>query len=72
METILIKVKDHKKTAAIKAILNAMEIEFVSDSMGDKEAKKIAKSIKKGLEEVKRIEEGKIKPISVKEFLDEL
>lgn len=72
METILIKVKDHKKTEAIKAVLNAMEIEYVSDARIDKEAKKIAKSIKKGLEEAKLIGQGKIKPISLQEFLDEL
>lgn len=72
MESILIKVKDPKKTEAMKAVLNAMEIEYVSDIRTDKEAKRIAKSIKKGLEEAKLIEQGKINPISLQEFLDEL
>jgi hypothetical protein len=72
METILIKIKDSKKTEAIKAVLNAMEVEFEASNEPSERAKKIAKSIKKGLAEVKLIQEGKIKATSLKDFLDEL
>jgi hypothetical protein len=72
METILIKIKDSKKTEALKVVLKAMDIDFESANEPSKSAKRIAKSIKKGLEEVNLINEGKIKPTSLKDFLDEL
>ncbi len=72
METLVIKINDSKKSEALKAVLKALDIEFEVSGKSSKAAKKIVKSIKKGLDELKLIEEGKIKPKSLEEFLDEL
>lgn len=72
METLVIKINDSRKSEALKAVLKALDIEFEASGKSSKEAKKIVRSIKKGLDELKLIEEGKIKPKSLEEFLDEL
>lgn len=77
METILIQTENQEQSAAIKAVLKALKVNFTAkgkavskDDMD--EMLNIAASIKKGFQESQDIESDKIKPQSIKQLLDEL
>ena len=69
MQEIRLKIADGKYQFFMELIKN---LDFVQvDNDGDSK-RTILSNIKKGLEEVKKVKEGKLDTTSAKDFLDEL
>ncbi|MFC3417413.1 hypothetical protein [Algoriphagus hitonicola] len=71
METILIKPKNEEEATTIKAILEALKVNF-SMSETDEESIKIAKSVAQGYKELKEVKKGKLQAKDIDELLSEL
>ena len=72
METIIINIEDKEKSKAIKNMLKAFDIDFMAHDKITKETIDVASSIRKGFEEVKLIQKGKLKSQSLEDLMDEL
>lgn len=62
-----------EETKALRAFIKALRLKFnISKAKISDSKKDLLNNIQQGLKEVKLIEEGKLKPTSAKDFLDEL
>ena len=72
METIVIEIASKERAEMVKKVLKALDVKIVSVNKMSSETKKVAESIRKGFNEMKAIEEGKIKPQNFEDVLNEL
>ena len=72
METIIINIEDKEKSKAIKTMLKALKVNFKTHEKIAQNNIDVAEGIRKGFEEVKLIQAGKLKPQSFEHLLDEL
>lgn len=71
METIFIQPKDQEEAKTIKAILEALKVNFVLSETNE-ESIQIAKSVARGYKELKEAKSGKLRAKDTNELLSEL
>lgn len=70
MKQITLNIKENKIPFFIELLKNFDFIEIMD--FGEPSKEEVVQGIKKGLEEVQLIEEGKVEPVTLNDFLDEL
>ncbi len=72
METIIINIKDKEKSKAIKAMLNALKVNYKTHEKIAQDNFEVAEGIRKGFEEAQSIQSGKLNTQSIEDLMDEL
>jgi replicative DNA helicase len=72
METIIINIEDKEKSKAIKTMLKALKVNFKAHEKIAQDNIDVAEGIRRGFEEVKLIQSGKLKPQTFEQLLDEV